>query len=545
MLTVASSLEHAKRRADCNFFLLSRKFGSESQRVKGKGKKGRGSTASKASRMSSQSSVTIFSEAPSFESLGEPALDDESVLTAATTTSSTLTMPKSRGKRTTSTASSRKPSRSQKKKAAALDESQTVMFSAVDAQGDSSVVVIEPLPPTKKSRRIVSRTKALQPDTSNQEDEPQDKPLRETRQLGSGKSTNRAVPNENQLQSESHILMEGQAIDQPQATKPSRGTKRTSDGIAKLDTSVVMLEQPPEEIKPKKTRQTRKQPANKTQPDVNPETAFEQSHADMSGVSQEKAPAKAKRGKKATKAAQLQPQSEPEIVDTQMEDVRTVPHQQSMRSDIDQSTQETPVPSNAEPSPAPSTPTPARHTPAITRKPVPAPTPRARAPHTSTPSQSPRSSDAENKPPSSKPSAPRPPLAVLDHQVLRIPLASTPPASPSRRGAPVKITSTLPWSPADVERVLLASPVKAAYLDKENIALDGVLTGDKAELQEVVRRVKGAMTDEQRAMSVEEWVRWNAGRQAERLQRECEALVMAFEKEGGRAMTVLENIEAV
>ena len=62
-------------------------------------------------------------------------------------------------------------------------------------------------------------------------------------------------------------------------------------------------------------------------------------------------------------------------------------------------------------------------------------------------------------------------------------------------------------------------------------------------LKDVVKKVREAMGDEERKMTVEEWVRWNAKVGEERLRRECEGLVMVFEKEGGRALRCLEGIE--
>jgi hypothetical protein len=51
------------------------------------------------------------------------------------------------------------------------------------------------------------------------------------------------------------------------------------------------------------------------------------------------------------------------------------------------------------------------------------------------------------------------------------------------------------------------------------------------------------MGNEEKGMNVEEWVRWNAQQGAEALRANCEEMVMKFEKEGTRAMAVLEGIE--
>jgi hypothetical protein len=62
-------------------------------------------------------------------------------------------------------------------------------------------------------------------------------------------------------------------------------------------------------------------------------------------------------------------------------------------------------------------------------------------------------------------------------------------------------------------------------------------------LKDVVGKVREAMTESQKKMSVEEWVRWHAGVCEERLRRECEGLVMVFEQEGGRALRCLEGVD--
>lgn len=46
-------------------------------------------------------------------------------------------------------------------------------------------------------------------------------------------------------------------------------------------------------------------------------------------------------------------------------------------------------------------------------------------------------------------------------------------------------------------------------------------------------------------MSVEEWIKWHAKNGEEKLRQECERLVGQFEREGARAMRVLEGIECI
>lgn len=106
------------------------------------------------------------------------------------------------------------------------------------------------------------------------------------------------------------------------------------------------------------------------------------------------------------------------------------------------------------------------------------------------------------------------------------------------------------WTPADLECVFLelsSAGEEETEAEKENwgdLELRG-LDGDKGRglLREIVARVRKGMSDEERGMSVEEWVRWNASRGEEALRVRCEEMVMRFEREGTRAMSVLEGIE--
>ncbi|KAF4761348.1 hypothetical protein N7455_003202 [Penicillium solitum] len=150
--------------------------------------------------------------------------------------------------------------------------------------------------------------------------------------------------------------------------------------------------------------------------------------------------------------------------------------------------------------------------------------------HQNTPSLSPQSSDAENQPPSSRPSASRPPVqSTPKHPEFRAPLAVNTP-SPSKRNANGGFgPSGQPWTPVDIDEVLFGEAS-----DKENADLSGLFKG-----------VKAGLTSPEKKMTVQEWIAWNAKNGEERLRRECERLVGQFEKEGGRAMRRLEAIECI
>ena len=52
----------------------------------------------------------------------------------------------------------------------------------------------------------------------------------------------------------------------------------------------------------------------------------------------------------------------------------------------------------------------------------------------------------------------------------------------------------------------------------------------------------GALASPEKGMSVEEWVRFQAAKGEEELRRKCESMVGVFEREGLRALGVLEGI---
>lgn len=166
----------------------------------------------------------------------------------------------------------------------------------------------------------------------------------------------------------------------------------------------------------------------------------------------------------------------------------------------------------------------------ITRKPAAQPqtpssnrvtaTPSAKQP-TLSPSQSPQSSDAENQPPSSKPSTS---AAGPAKRVVLAPVAVTPVrcASPSRRNVVAGLRSTAKWAAADLDAVF-ASP-------------------DDGGVGAQLRKNAAELSTPEKRMTVEEWVYHNAGLAEQKLRHECEAMVSSFEREGTKAMGVLEGL---
>jgi hypothetical protein len=102
------------------------------------------------------------------------------------------------------------------------------------------------------------------------------------------------------------------------------------------------------------------------------------------------------------------------------------------------------------------------------------------------------------------------------------------------------------WSPAELENIFLGSPSKAMSSKEIAFGIDPELNMnnlDKNGLAEVVNSVKANMSNEEKRMTVEQWVRWNARKGEEKLKSECETMVTIFEREGAKAQRALEGIQ--
>ncbi|KAG6017270.1 hypothetical protein E4U43_001878 [Claviceps pusilla] len=152
------------------------------------------------------------------------------------------------------------------------------------------------------------------------------------------------------------------------------------------------------------------------------------------------------------------------------------------------------------------------------------PAPSARQPALS-PSQSPQSSDAENQPPSSAPV-----VSAKTRRVVLAPVAATPmQGSPTRPNVlAAGLQSQTPWTAIDLDAVLSTSGLMV--VDKENAVGGGLLKQGKE------------LTSPEKQMTLEEWIHFNAGEAEKKLKHECEAMVTQFEREGTRAMNVLEGL---
>lgn len=560
--------EHRKRSPSCPFFELVEKFAATRPK---KGKKGRGSAASKASRLSTQSNLTVATDAPSIMSLDDlPAGDDDSILTTATTATTASKAGKGRkatGRARASTKSTRS-TRGKGKKTSTVEPPPEPEADVMDFELEAPDAEATPEPP-----RRATRTKAKQDESlvefSSSVIGPSG-PKRATRKAQ--KPAERLSDDQAQIHAEMQAAIERSMCSEDGTPKPKRGTKRASDGTPKADLSTAVLEGPAEEQEEPKAKKARK----------GKKTVMEISESRTSGGVTQVAPKPAGRGRvvSRSKRGKNATTQEPEVsqgTDAEMKDAQ-VESSEPLVSAIQSPAApalpaNTPSPQQASSaSPPPPTPTPARIATEATHRSSPV---RPRLSTASrqlerTPSASPQSSDAENIPPSSRPQgSARPALASVspNKKAVRVPLAaSTPTASPSKRNMLGGLKSAFPWNPTDLENVFVNSPssktlgrssgfgfgnaTSMTQQEKENLAaLDEfaveVEKNGKVKLDEVVKRVKAALTSPEKKMTVEEWVYYNAKRGEERLRGECERLVGLFEKEGGRALQTLEGLECV
>ncbi|QPC78577.1 hypothetical protein HYE68_009329 [Fusarium pseudograminearum] len=210
------------------------------------------------------------------------------------------------------------------------------------------------------------------------------------------------------------------------------------------------------------------------------------------------------------------------------------PVEDRMQEDVEIYASEGPVPRaasvvSAQQSPVPSSPPPsAAHlaNPPSTPGRVISPAPSARQAAIS-PSQSPQASDAENEPPSSRPTSGANPKRVALAPVITTPTRTSPSKlSPSKRNVIAGLRSTAPWTELDLDTVF-GTPVKDS--DKENDTERYLKQGQ-------------ALTSPEKQMTVQEWIYHNASEAEKQLKYECEAIVSRFESEGTRAMHVLEGL---
>lgn len=577
-------VEHQKRAPDCHFFTLIDESAKLNKQLKKS--KARTSRASKASRMSTQSNMTTTSEALPDVDLGDDsaAEDGDTVMTTTSTTTKATRGAKKGAKRAApkraATKRTRAGSAAPESTLEPMEPLQPLPHDDSDDAPDASMAQ----PPKARGKRQASRAR------TGPEEPEESVVARPIRKASRAKPTPRERLSEDasQLQQELEAAEESMAPPVPvkNTARATRGKKRTSDGQEKLDSSVVQPRQLRDEVPGNRQAQPHRQGrTNKTviedsiiqdspqEPPIEPQlkrgrgrpskSSAERSETNIPEESPEverepepiehEAIPKRGRGrpsKTATEASVIEVPPAAETEDPQPKRKRGRPSKQSLESNTKTSAvaefDNSDAPAQVEKvkgkkgrvisqqqvsAPMINEPFSAHHETVVEAQadpPTPVQSAKTRSEKAST--ASPESSDAENRPPSSRPSLAsqaRPTPSHSQSQVFRVPLATTPRTSPSKRNIIESLHSTQPWTAVDLETVFLPSPAQRGT-SKESLNLENVLQH---------------LTNPERDMSVEEWILWNARGAEERLRGECERMIGAFETEGNRALQSLEGVE--
>ncbi|KAI2628421.1 hypothetical protein GGS21DRAFT_243312 [Xylaria nigripes] len=519
--------EHYRRSPECQFFVLMNQYKNAAP---GK-KKGRGKAArsSKASRLSTQSIATTVSDATSL--LDNPPDHDDSVLT----TTSVMTQggtKRTRAKKATTTTKGKK-SRAKKQEL---------------------VEVLEDPPESVQpgDEGLLSQEESLQTGTPEIVSKPRGRKRTSAAMENSILPTTEA-PAPKKRATRARVVSNKTATpdaDQPMPDSMSPEVGEAANHNEKKTLEVEMEVEPTQTLQvPKKgrqggTRKVSKQTTRKTkakapvEPIPEPEPISDQGvdelaeGHDVSSISNgtvvrtslASMTAPKKRGRPSKKSITAQEELESKAasrprsdldIGVERLDVAASEPEPTVTLEVDMhQTVEKSSPSRDE-----SLPSPAPEIEEARRPTTPALSPRLAAKQASiSPSQSLQSSDAENQPPSSKPSN--------TARSNRVGLEPTTPvrSSPSKRNIIGGLQSTHDWTAVDIEMIL-------EDLDKENALTTSHFLKRGVEL-----------TSPEKQMTVEEWIYHNAEQAERKLKSECEALVMTFEREGTRAMQALEGL---
>jgi hypothetical protein len=118
----------------------------------------------------------------------------------------------------------------------------------------------------------------------------------------------------------------------------------------------------------------------------------------------------------------------------------------------------------------------------------------------------------------------------------------TPQRTPARATA-VDDDEEMAWKPTDMDAFFSAQQDVRGFFN--NIIVDAgldELTVAGTSPEEIKAAVLAGLTDLEKAMTIEQWVMYNAQRGEEKLRRACEQQTKAFEAEGQRALATLDAI---
>ncbi|KAK3905961.1 hypothetical protein C8A05DRAFT_30198 [Staphylotrichum tortipilum] len=548
--------EHYRREPGCAFFAL---VNQQPAPKKGRAKAGR---TSKASRLSVQSVATVATAASDLASLADITADhDDSVMTTA----STMTQG---GKKTTkgrkaSTAKGRKTKAKKDEAVEILEDEPHVQEPAAprgrkrasDAMEDVAAVEEEaPAPKKKRATRVGAKAdvdNSTIADTEMVDAAPAKQPAAKKKRASTAKTARKTSQASVQSQISEAALPDDDELDR----QLEADLERYHSDAQEMEVELPLV---PAKGRARKAATTRKPSAQRQQAlsesyamfDPTPvipdeaeiEAEFETLQAEMQPAADtlmvkkgRKTAGTRKASKQTKKAKEPAPPSEPDSASLPAQEPEQHPEEADLESmdDPDASTgtvvTKTVRRFSLEKKPRAIS-TPPRKTlpyypPSASRLPQPPSTPRAGAaaqPTTTNPR--PRSV--------LQPSAVITPNRLLAVAATPSPTKATP-FRHKRTNTISHLQSTLPWHPADLDLVF-SSPARSSVVD-----------GGEEDKENAVGRVlrKGGMlSTQEKAMTVEEWIYYNAGLAEQRLRDECERMVGAFEREGERARGVLEGL---
>ncbi|KAF1845408.1 inhibitor of apoptosis repeat-containing protein [Cucurbitaria berberidis CBS 394.84] len=122
-------------------------------------------------------------------------------------------------------------------------------------------------------------------------------------------------------------------------------------------------------------------------------------------------------------------------------------------------------------------------------------------------------------------------------------LVGTPKKTPTMLRDAEGSYDTHSWQPTDMELFFADQSNEGGFMNDILIdaGLDDIASAG-ANPEDLYAAVLAGLTDQERDMTVEQWVLYNAKRGEEKLRVACEQQILAFEAEGRRAMAMLESI---
>ncbi|KAL9092729.1 MAG: hypothetical protein Q9159_000627 [Coniocarpon cinnabarinum] len=496
-------------------------------------KKGRTSRTSKTSRQSVQT-VSSLTADQSLMQLEEDTMVEEgdSVLSTASRSSRA---GKSNKKPTKSRAAATRSKQGKKQASLIAEEPIT---SQIEAELERELD--EPISDVEESRKASKPTrgrKNTRSSTQSLSEKPKPPTVR----------GRKAAPKTTAASSQDSDIALQEAMDssnvsiQPQ--KATRGRKRMSDGSVKRESNSLAESSPPAEPALDEGPQAKKKTRGKgrSKPIVRKSDGLEDTIASSSPKTKQrknppKGRGKAKRHQKEEEEMAQAEEEEPEPDDEPIELEAEPEHEPEYEPELGPELESEPNveihhdSSNElaeEPPDEPLDEAPSRPLQQAT------PPPGEHHPHLPSPTPTPQSSNAENEPPSSKPPSSKPATSQRRSPPLVSPPAQhtqTPRTSPSKRNMiEGNQTSKDAWKPVDLESVFLPSPASHVHLAND----------DGFNIETIIQ----TLTQSERELTVEDWIKKNAGEAEDRLRRQCERMIGKFEDEGNRALNTMEGIE--